>query len=104
MSSFKIQGSPIRFKFWKWLNNLSTNKMKKYQDVVIDITNILLPTPSTMIIKFTIVNTSKKYELINQGRFSELYKKQSDGEAITSLDINTENIITSNLKYAYEIN
>lgn len=98
-----IKGSPIRWRFWKWLNNLSTNKMKKHQDLVIDVTNILLPTPSTMIIKFTIVNTGKKYELINQGRFSELYKKQSEGESISN-DANCDVIINNSFKNAYEIN
>lgn len=101
--SIKIKGSPIRWRFWKWLNNLSNNKIKKYQDLVIDVTNILLPTPSTMIIKFTIVNTGKKYELINQGKFSELYKKQSDGEPIIN-DVNCDIIINNNFNSAYEIN
>lgn len=104
LGNFIITGRPTRYKFWKWLHNLSTAKVKKHQDIVIDVTNIILPTPSTMIIKFTISNTGKKYELVNQGRFSELYKRQSDGDAITSDDINTESIITNNFKESYEIN
>lgn len=101
--SITIKRSRIRWRFWKWLNTLSTNKIKKYQDLVIDVTNVLLPTPSTMIIKFTIVNTGKKYELINQGRFSELYKKQSDGEQIIN-DVNCDIIINDKFNNAHEIN
>lgn len=103
MSNLTIKGSPIRWKLWRWINLLSVSKMKKHQDLVIDVTNIILPTPSTMIIKFTIINTGKKYELINQGRFSDLYKKQSEGESINK-DVNFDIIISDNFKFAYEIN
>jgi hypothetical protein len=101
MDTFKIKGNPFKFKFWKWINNISNDRMKKYQDITIDTTNVIFPTPFTMIIKFTVVNTGKKYELVNQGKFAEYYKSQADGNL---RDLNIDTIITELFKSAYEIN
>lgn len=104
MSSFKIVNNPMKYKIWKWINKISAEKVKKYQDITIDVSNVILATPSTMIIKFTVVNTGKKYELANQGKFAELYRKQDEEGSIDINSINTELIIRDLIKGAYEIN
>lgn len=104
MSSFKIVRSPIKYKIWKWINKISGDRVKQYQDLTIDVVNVILPTPSTMIIKFTAVNTGKKYELVNQGKFSELYRLQSEEGSVDKQLINTETIIRELFNTSYEIN
>jgi hypothetical protein len=104
MSSFKISGNKTMLRFWKGVSNIATEKIKKNSDVQVDINTIILPTASTLIIKFTILNTGKKYELVKQGKYADIYKLQSDGNNITPEDVNAEIIIRSSISEAWEIN
>ena len=104
MSTFTITGSPLRYKFWKKRMEKAQQMMLKYQNTVIDVTTVIVPTPSTMIIKFSVTNTGKKYELVMQGSYAPLYKKFQDGEAISPDKINAEVVIRAEFENAYEIN
>lgn len=104
MATFTITGSPFRYRIWKSILNKAQLKIRKYENTVVNVTNIVVPTASTMIIKFTTTNNGNKYELINHGKFGELYKKQQDGEAITAQSINAELAIRHDFHRAYQIN
>jgi hypothetical protein len=104
MMSFKIPGNKTRVKIWKAVANLANNKIKKHSDLLIDVTGVILPTPFTIIIKFTIVNLGKKYELVKQGKYTELYKMQSEGNVISAEEVNAEILIRSYITEAWEIN
>jgi hypothetical protein len=99
-----IPGKPLLYSFWKKINEYSYRCVKKCEDKSIDISSILLPTSSTMIIKFTVLNTGKKYELVIQGKYSEYYKKVQEGEHISPDSVNAQLLVRSFIHEAYEIN
>lgn len=105
MASFKITGSPFLYKIWQKRLEKATAKVRRYEDTTIDIASVLLPTPSTMIIKFVNLNKKVKYELVVQGNYGELYKKKVEENAsITPEDVNAEMIIRQSIHNAYSIN
>ena len=104
MSTFTITGSPFRHKIWSKILEKSQRMVRRYQDTTVDITTVVVPTPSTLIIKFSVTNTGKKYELVLQGTYAGLYKKYQDGEAINPSKINAEIVIRADFDNAYEIN
>jgi len=104
MSTFTIRGNKIFHKFWTKINNISQKRVRRYQDNIVDITAVSLPTPFTMVIKFTITNTGNKFELLQQGQFQGLFRKVQDGETIVPEEHGIEHIIRSEFKYAYKVN
>ena len=101
--TFTIKGSPRAYSIWKKINDISAKKLKRNEDSVIDINTISLPTPSLLLIKFTTINTGKKYELVFQGKYSEIYKKISEGFEVSEL-VSAKELIKDNIKNAFEIN
>lgn len=105
MASFKITGQPLLYRFWQWRLERAQRKARKYEDITIDISNVLLPTPSTMIIKFTNLNKNKKFELVLQGNYAEVFKKTRESEEGVTPDlVNAEAIIRQQISQAYIIN
>jgi hypothetical protein len=105
MSTFEIEGNKFQYKFWKFILNIAQNKIKKHENLKISVSNIVFPTPSSLLIKFNILNTNSRYELLLQGNYIEAYKKYSNSEdEITSNDVNAEEIIRQKIDLAYKIN
>lgn len=104
MTTFKIEGENLKYKYWKRRYEKAQRMIRKYEDTIVDITTILIPTPSLMIIKFTTTNNGNKYELAVQGKYASLYKKVAEGNEISAVDVNAETIIRDRLGEAFQIN
>jgi len=104
MTTFRIEGNSLKYKFWKRRLEAAQRRVRQYEDTVVDITTIIVPTPSMMVIKFTTTNNGNKYELVIQGKYAKQYKEAAEGVEITAADINAQAIIVTRLDEAYQIN
>ncbi len=104
MTTFRIEGNSLKYKFWKRRLEAAQRRVRQYEDTVVDISSVLFPTPSLMVIKFSTTNNGNKYELVTQGKYAQQYKKSADGETITAGEVNAQAIIMNNLDDAFQIN
>ena len=100
MEQFTIKGSSLPHRIYSNILAYAQNKVRRYEDKVVDVISVKLPSAFCMVIRFSILNKNEKYEIVLQGQFAAAYKQQEEGKAI---DFNAEILIRENLKDAYKI-
>ena len=71
---FKITGSPARNKFWKWVSKIAQKRIKRTEDIVIDVKSVVFPSAYSILIRYEAINSNEKYEIIVQGNYVQQYK------------------------------
>lgn len=104
MTQFTIQGNSWKYRKWKRRLDIAQRKVREYEDTVVDITTVLFPTPSLMVIKFTTTNNGNKYELTVQGKYASFYKEAQDGIEIQPEKVNAVVLINTRFDEAFQTN
>lgn len=79
-------------------------KMKKYENLTVDIISVKFPSPFSVIIRYAITNKDEKYEIMLQGPFQDQYKKATAEKPEPGLtDQEVEIIIRQNYRNAYKL-
>jgi hypothetical protein len=100
MEQFTLQGSSLPHRLYSRILAFAQARVRKYEDKVVDVVSVKLPSAFCMVIRFTILNKNEKYEIVLQGQFQSAYKQQEEGKPV---EYNTEILIRENLKDAYKI-
>jgi hypothetical protein len=87
--------------FANWVKSWSEIKIQKHEDQIIDVILVKFPSPFSMLIKYKVINTGNKYEILIQGHFQEAYKKFKETGEINK---NVNLIIAEEHKNSYKIN
>lgn len=110
MNQFEVVGNPFWYKWYegvlKRLNKRierATKKMKKYENLVINPISVKFPTANCVIIKYEVINTKKKYEIVHQHSFASQYKYVSENDGKLPPDFDVEMSIRALMNCAYEI-
>lgn len=100
---FNIEGNPLKYKIWSSINNLVKSKLRKTEDLRIDVKSVNFPSAFCLLVRYEVINNSKKYEIVLQGDYQEKFRafKESEGDPLGGLsDKVVEGIIKSNHKRA----
>lgn len=99
-----LKDTSLTFKFWGKVEQFAKKMKTKHQSKTVEIINVNLPTPHTIIFKYKIVETGFKYELALQGDYRDFYKNKSEGIGISkSYNINLKDILIHHHKYSIQI-
>lgn len=71
---FKITGSPTRNRFWKCVSKIAQKRIKKTEDIIIDVKSVVFPSAYSILIRYETINSNEKYEIIIQGNYVPQYK------------------------------
>jgi hypothetical protein len=91
---FKIKGKKSKHKFWSWIFKMAQKKVKESEEKVVNVISVTFPSAFCMLIRYEIINEGKKYEIVTQGDYQEVYKKWKESEETeVSETINVEALI-----------
>lgn len=93
----------LTYNFWNRVNKFVSKKVKLTEPKTVDIISTTMPSAFCLIIRYKILNSNEKYELILQGNFSDMYKRIKEDETLIEKLINHEEIITNNIHKSYKL-
>lgn len=77
---FKMKGKKIRHIFWSWILKKAQNKVKATEEKTINVVSVNFPSAFCMLIRYEIINTGHKYEIVMQGEYQEQYRAWKESE------------------------
>lgn len=104
MEQFKITRKPFVNRIYKRLFDYYGKKFRQTENLTIDPISVKLPTPYCLIIRYSVVNKSEKYELVIQGDWRNWYAELSNNPDLTiPTELDIELVIKHRYKESYKI-
>lgn len=101
---FKIKGKKRRHLLWGWILKMAQKKVKATEEKVVNLISVTFPSAFCMLIRYEILNDGRKYEIVMQGDYQDVYKQWKESEEQTIPDnVMVEHIIRDNYKDAKQV-
>ena len=101
---FTIQSNKSNMhQFWLWLAKIIQKKIKKTEPKTINVISVTFPSAFSLLIRYEIINTSQKYEIILQGDFKKQFKEWKENQELSAPSVNVESIINEHHKNSTQV-
>jgi len=102
---FKMKGKKRSYNFWSWVLKKAQRKVKETEEKTINLISVNFPSAFCMLIRYEVINTGQKYEIVMQGDYQKQYKtwKESEKQEIPE-EVEVELLIIDNHTNAKQIN
>ena len=101
---FKMKGKKRSYSFWSWLLKKAQKKVRETEEKTVNLISVNFPSAFCMLIRYEIINTGQKYEIVIQGEYQKQYRawKESKEQYIPE-EVKVEWIITENHANAKQV-
>jgi hypothetical protein len=101
---FKMKGKKRSYSFWSWVLKKAQRKVKETEEKTVNLISVNFPSAFCMLIRYEIINTGQKYEIVMQGDYQDQYRswKESEEKEIPEA-VKVEWIITENHANAKQV-
>ena len=100
---FTIPGKTNRHKFWTWAFKVVQRKIKKTEPKTVNVISITFPSAFSLLIRYEIINTGQKYEIVLQGDFKKQFKEWKENQELDAHSVNAESIIIEHHKNSTQV-
>lgn len=100
---FTIQGKNRSHKFWIWLSKIIQKRIKKTEPKTVNVISTTFPSAFSLLIRYEIINTGNKYEIVLQGDFKNQFKEWKENQELNAPSVNTESIIIEHHKNSTQV-
>jgi len=101
---FKMKGKKRSYSFWSWVLKKAQRKVKENEEKIVNLISVNFPSAFCMLIRYEIINTGQKYEIVMQGDYQDQYRswKESEEKEIPEA-VRVEWLITENHANAKQV-
>jgi hypothetical protein len=101
---FKMKGKNRSYSFWSWVLKKAQRKVKETEEKTVNLISVNFPSAFCMLIRYEIINTGQKYEIVMQGDYQDQYRswKESEEKEIPEA-VRVEWLITENHANAKQV-
>lgn len=100
---FKMKGKRS-YSFWSWVLKKAQRKVKETEEKTVNLISVNFPSAFCMLIRYEIINTGQKYEIVMQGDYQDQYRSWKESEEKEIPDaVKVEWIITENHANAKQV-
>ena len=77
---FKMKGKKRSYSFWSWVLKKAQRKVKENEEKIVNLISVNFPSAFCMLIRYEIINTGQKYEIVMQGDYQDQYRSWKESE------------------------
>ena len=99
-----MKGKKRSYSFWSWVLKKAQRKVKETEEKTVNLISVNFPSAFCMLIRYEIINTGQKYEIVMQGDYQDQYRawKESEEQEIPE-SVRVEWLITENHANAKQV-